>query len=60
MQMDLDGAEHVRRIRLGERPLHDRPRLGELAANVDVGDLGADRVGGDRGAFEQRVPASTA
>ncbi len=55
MQMDLDRAEHARGVRLRERPLHDRPGLGELAADVDVRHLGADRVCRDRGALEERV-----
>ena len=55
MQIDLDRAEHARRIGLGQRALHDRPRLGELAADVDVGNLRANRVRSDRCAFEQRV-----
>jgi len=48
-------AEHTGGGRLGEGPLHDRPRLGELAADVDVDHLGLNRVGRDGGALEQRV-----
>src|SRR3989454_12011556 len=35
-EVELDGAEHAGGARLGDRPLHDRPGLGELAPDVDV------------------------
>ena len=37
------------------RAFHHVERLGELAADVDVGGLGADRVRGDRAPLDQRV-----
>src|SRR5207244_10275103 len=46
---------HARGRRLGEGLLHDRPGLGELAADVHVDHLGLDRVRRDGGALEQCV-----
>jgi hypothetical protein len=49
------GSEDAGGVRLLDRRVHLLQRLGELAADVDVGGLGADRVGGDGGALDQRV-----
>jgi len=53
--MDLDLAQRAGGVGLGERPLHDGQRLGELAADVDVAHFGLDRMHRDQGALEQRV-----
>jgi hypothetical protein len=48
-------AEDPGRVRVLDRGFHPLDRLRELAANVDVGRLGADRVGADRAALDQGV-----
>ena len=48
-------AEEPARIRLVDRVLEDVLHVQELAADVDVGDPGADGVAGDRAPFEQQV-----
>ena len=49
------GAEDAGGICLLAGGLHLRQRLRVLAADVDVGHLGPDRIGADRAALDQRV-----
>ena len=48
-------AEKSARVGLVDRALEHVLHVEELAADVDVGDLRADRVAGDRAPFDQQV-----
>ena len=47
--------EEAARVRLVDRALEHVLHVEELAADVDVGDLRADGVAGDRAPFDQQV-----
>ena len=55
VQVDLAHSQRFGGGRFGEGLLHDGERLGELPADIDVGDVRLDRVHRDERALEQRV-----